>query len=289
MNDLIIKDNIKIEDLIYEIRGKQVMLDSDLAKLFQITTGNLNKAKSRNINRFPEDFCFRLTKAEYASLIFQNGISKIDGRIVNRGYPFAYTEEGVAMLSSILKTSIAEEMSIMIMRAFVAMRRFIKENNYNFRISNLETKYIEHDTKIDMILDKLSTKEEINHIFYEGQIYDAYDLFMKILSMSKKEIIIIDNYAGRELFNIIKDIKVKVKIYTKNIDNIAKAKYEEQYSNMEIITTDIFHDRFILIYNKTLYHSGASFKDIGKKCFGINKIEDTNVIKDLISRLEVIK
>ena len=136
--------------------------------------------------------------------------------------------------------------------------------------------------------NKLNTKESNNHIFYEGQIYDAYNLLIKTLSKSKKEIIIIDNYAGRELFNIIKDIDVKVKIYTENIDNTAKEKYEKQYNNLEIINTDIFHDRFIIIDNKVLYHSGASFKDLGKKCFAITKIDDTKIIKDLLERLKTI-
>ena len=172
------------------------------------------------------------------------------------------------------------------MDAFVAMKSIIHssliEQNY---INNL---VFEHDKDIKILketLDKLSTKEENNHIFYEGQIYDAYSLLMNILGKAKKEIIIIDNYAGKELFDIIKDIKVNIRVYTENIDNIAKKKYEQQYSNLTIINTNIFHDRFILIDNKILYHSGASFKDLGKKCFCITKMEDKQIIKDLINRL----
>ena len=289
MTDLIIKEDIKIENLIYEIRGKQVMLDRDLAKLYQITTGNLNKARSRNLDRFPEDFCFRLTKDEYENLIFQNGISKYDRRTFNKGFPIVYTEEGVAMLSSVIKNKIATTINIKIMRAFVIMKRYFKVNdNQNNRISNIETKVLEHDNKINLILDKLNSKEEVNHIFYDGEIYDAYSILIDILSTSKEEIIIIDNYAGKKLFDIIRNIIVNTKVYTNNIDTISKDKYEKQYSNLEIINTDIFHDRFILIDRKVLYHSGASFKDLGKKCFAINKIEDINIINNLLDRLEEI-
>jgi len=190
------------------------------------------------------------------------------------------------MLSAILKTDIAEEISIKIMDAFIVMKKIINT-------SLIEQKYInklvlEHDSKIDLILDKLNTNEEINHIFYEGQIYDAYSLLIDILSKAKKEIIIIDNYAGKKLFDIIKNINVKVKIYTENIDNISKVKYEKQYSNIEIINTNIFHDRFIIIDNKELYNIGSSLKDIGKKCSSVNKIEDTVIISELIDRLKLI-
>ena len=202
-----------------------------------------------------------------------------------RYLPSAFTEYGIIMLSSLLKSDIAIETNKLVIKAFVTMRKYLKKINYDNRISNIETKIIEHDNKIDLILDKLSTKEENSHIFYEGQIYDAYSLLMNILGKAKKEIIIIDNYAGKELFDIIKDIKVNIKVYTENIDNIAKKKYEQQYSNLTIINTNIFHDRFILIDNKILYHSGASFKDLGKKCFCITKMEDKQIIKDLINRL----
>ncbi len=199
--------------------------------------------------------------------------------------PSAFTEYGIIMLSSLLKSDIAIETNKLVIKAFVTMRKYLKEINYNNRISNIETKIIEHDNKIDLILDKLSTKEENNYIFYEGEIYDAYSLLMNILGKAKKEIIIIDNYAGKELFDIIKDIKVNIKVYTENIDNIAKKKYEQQYSNLTIINTNIFHNRFILIDNKILYHSGASFKDLGKKYFCITKMEDSDIINNLSNKL----
>lgn len=297
MNEIIVKDNIKIENLIYEIRGKQVMLDSDLAMLYGCKNGtkSLNLAVKRHINRFPERFMFQLTKEEYSSIYSRFQFETLNKNNQKQGLnikylPYVFTEQGVAMLSAILKTDVAEEISIKIMDAFVAMKNIINT-------SLIEQKYInslvlEHDNEIRLLqesFNKLSTKEKINHIFYNGQIYDAYSLLIDILNKAKKEIIIIDNYAGKELFDITKDIKVNIKIYTKNIDEISKKKYMQEYSNIEIITTDIFHDRFIILDNKELYNLGSSLKDIGEKCTSINRIEDSTILKELISRLTKIK
>ncbi len=297
MNEIIVKDNIKIENLIYEIRGKQVMLDSDLAMLYGCKNGtkSLNLAVKRHINRFPERFMFQLTKEEYSSIYSRFQFETLNKNNQKQGLnikylPYVFTEQGVAMLSAILKTDVAEEISIKIMDAFVAMKNIINT-------SLIEQKYInslvlEHDNEIRLLqesFNKLSTKEKINHIFYNGQIYDAYSLLIDILNKAKKEIIIIDNYAGKELFDITKDIKVNIKIYTKNIDEISKKKYMQEYSNIEIITTDIFHDRFIILDNKELYNLGSSLKDIGKKCTSINRIEDSTILKELISRLNKIE
>ena len=294
MNEIIVKDDIKIENLIYEVRGKQVMLDSDLARLYGCKNGtkSLNLAVKRHINRFPERFMFQLTQEQYYNILrFQNETLELEQGKYSKYLPYVFTEQGVAMLATILKTDVAEEVSIRIMDAFVAMRKYLGINSYNDRISNLEIKYISLDNNVRLIqksLDKLGSKEENNHIFFDNQIYDAYSLLMDIISKAKNEIIIIDNYAGRKLFDIIKDIKVNIKVYTQNIDDIAKEKYELQYNNLTIITTDIFHDRFIMIDKKVLYHCGASFKDLGKKCFCISVIEDKQIIKDLIIRLQKV-
>ena len=274
----IINKGISINDLIYNIRGKLVMLDADLAKLYQCINGTkeINQAVKRNIERFPEDFVFRLTKVEYDSVLRSQFVTlELQRGKFSKYLPYAFTEQGVAMLSAILKTNVASQVSVKIMRAFVEMKKYIATNNFSNRISNLETKTIEHDNKINLILDKLSTKEVNNHIFYEGQIYDAYSLLINILNQSKKEIIIIDNYASKELFDIIKDIN-------KNIDEVLIKKYKKQYNNINIIKSDIFHDRFIIIDNEILYHSGASFKDLGNKCFAINKIIDKDILNKLL-------
>ena len=296
MNNVIVKNDVKIENMIYEIRGKQVMLDSDLARLYGCKNGtkSLNLAVKRHINRFPERFMFQLTKEEYSSIYSRFQFETLNKNNQKQGLnikylPYVFTEQGVAMLSAILKTDVAEEISIKIMDAFVAMKKIINASLIEQKYFNeLTIKNTEDIKLLQESFNKLNTKESNNHIFYEGQIYDSYSLLIDILSKARKEIIIIDNYAGRELFNIIKDIKVNIKVYTENIDNTAKEKYEKQYSNLSIFTTDIFHDRFIIIDNKVLYHSGASFKDLGKKCFAITKIDDTKIIKDLLERLKTI-
>ena len=289
MNKIVVSDNIKIENMIYEIRGKNVMLDSDLAMLFGYETKQLNRQVLRNINRFPENYCFQITDTEYISLRCQNGTLK-NGRGEHRKYlPYVFTEYGITMLAGILKSELAIKMSLRIVDIFITMKNYINTSLIEQKYFNeLTIKNTEDIKLLQESFDKLNTKESNNHIFYEGQIYDAYSLLIDILSKVKKEIIIIDNYAGKKLFDIIKNIDVKVKIYTENIDNISKEKYEKQYNNLEIINTHIFHDRFIIIDNKELYHSGASFKDLGKKCFAITKIEDNSILKELLNKLKKI-
>lgn len=284
MNNIVVSDNIKIENMIYEIRGKKVMLDSDLAKLYNVETKRINEAVKNNIEKFPERYCFKLSDNESDNLlveIFDQKIEKRGGKYKN---PRVFTEQGVYMLATILKSKEATKITIAIMDAFVVMKNII--NTSLIKQKYINKLVLEHDSKINLILDKLTPKESNNHIFYEGQIYDAYSLLIDILSKTKKEIIVIDNHAGKKLFDIIRNINVKVKIYTENIDNISKEKYEKQYSNIEIINTNIFHDRFVIIDNKVLYHSGASFKDLGKKCFAITKIVDNNILEELLDKLK---
>ncbi len=284
MTDLIMKDNIKIEDLIYEVRGKQVMLDSDLAKIYEYTTFNLNKAVTRNIDKFPFEYMFVLTNDEYKNLIFQNGISNNNhgGR---RTLPRVFAEKGILMLATILKSEKAVSVSIDIINTFVLMKRYITFGNYNKRISTVETKLLEHDTKIDLILDKLDNTVN-NHIFFEGQIYDAYSLMMDILGKAREEIIIIDNYAGKKLFDLLRDIKVGIKIYSKNFDLELIKKYNSQYSNISTFIHNGFHDRFIILDKSILYHCGSSFKDLGIKCFAINKVDHPFLLENILSYLK---
>ena len=282
MNEIIELGTLNIEDMIYEIRGKQVMLDSDLAKLYNVETKRINEAVKNNPNKFPERFCFRITESDFISLKSKISTSKGGSR---KGHN-VFTEQGIAMLSTILKSKVATETSIRIMDAFVYMRKYISNNL-------IEQKYInkmvfDHDNEIKLLQEsfsKLEEKEKINHIFYEGQIYDAYSLLMDILSKAKNEIIIIDNYAGKELLDIIKDIKQNIKIVSSNIDSTLKKKYESQYSNVTFINNNTFHDRFIIIDRKELYNSGASFKDLGKKCFSLNKIEDKEILSNIIKKI----
>ena len=287
MNNIVVSNNIKIENMIYEIRGKKVMLDSDLAKLYNVETKRINEAVKNNIEKFPERYCFKLSDNESDNLlveIFDQKIEKRGGKYKN---PRVFTEQGVYMLATILKSKEATKITIAIMDAFIVMKKIINTSLIEQKYFNeLTIKNTEDIKLLQESFDKLNIKESNNHIFYEGQIYDAYSLLIDILSKAKKEIIIIDNYAGKKLFDIIRNINVKVKIYTENIDNISKEKYEKQYSNIEIINTNIFHDRFIIIDNKVLYHSGASFKDLGKKCFAITKIVDNNILEELLDKLK---
>ena len=280
-----LKEDLSIENMIYEIRGRKVIFDRDLAKLYNVETRVLNQKVKRNIDRFPEEFCFQLDRLEFKKWISQFVISN-DEKMSLRKLPYVFTEQGVAMLSAIIKSDIAVKTSIQIMNAFVKLRKYVSNEL-------IEQKYInkmvfDHDNEIKLLQEsfsKLEEKETVNHIFYEGQIYDAYSLLMDILSKAKNEIIIIDNYAGKELLDIIKDISVDIKIVSSNIDSTLKKKYESQYSNVTFINNNTFHDRFIIIDRKELYNSGASFKDLGKKCFSLNKIEDKEILSNIIKKI----
>ena len=290
MNEIIEKD--KVENLIYEIRGKQVMLDSDLANLYECANGtkDINKAVKRNIERFPDDFYFQLTQEEYENLKFQNGTSKLIKHGGVRKIPYVFTEQGVAMLSSVLKTKIAAEVSVRIMRAFVKMRHYI--NNNENRLSNVEMKVIEHDKNIRLLqesFDKLSEKRKKSEIYFKGQIYDAYSKIIDIFNETKQELIIIDTYADKKLLDIIKELNFNVIIITKKNNLLSKEsieKYNEQYNNLKVIYDNTFHDRYFIIDNKTVYHCGTSINRIGYKTFSINSIDDKEVIYPLINKIK---
>ena len=290
MNELIIKDNIRIEDLIYEVRGKQVMLDKDVAFLYNVETKRVNEVIKRNINRFPDSFCFKLTKEELEGLSLRSQIATLNksGNYTGMHYkylPYALTEQGVMMLSGLLRSDIAVKVNIKIIEAFVAMRKYIASNNYENRISNIETKLIDHDNKFDLVFDKLDNTVN-NHIFFDGQIYDAYSLMMDILGEAREEIIIIDSYAGKKLFDLLRDIKVNIKVYSKNFDLELIKKYNSQYSNISTFIHNGFHDRFIILDKNILYHCGSSFKDLGIKCFAINRIESSEILNNLLDKIK---
>ena len=276
-----IVEEIKIENMIYEIRGKQVMLDSDLAKLYGCINGtkDINRAVKRNIDRFPNNFYFQLTLEECNNLWFQNGTANRKTRTL----PHVFTEQGVAMLSSILRTTVAVKTSIKIMNTFVEMRKYFTKS--------IEQKYINElvlkDSKRIDILEKTLNQfeEKNNHIFYEGQIYDAYSLLIDILNKAEKEIIIIDNYVDKTILDITCLLDKNVTIITNKYNKTDYQKYQKQYENLEIIINNKFHDRFIILDKKILYHSGASFKDLGNKCFAINRIEDENILKELMENI----
>ena len=282
-----LKEELNIENMIYEIRGKQVMLDSDLAKLYECKNGtkDINKADKRNIERFPKNFYFQITEEEMKKLWFQSGTAN---KMI-RSLPYVFTEQGIAMLSSVLHTQIAISQSIRIMDAFVKMRKIISSNLIEQKyINELVIKDNERINLLEESFSKLEEKEKINHIFYEGQIYDAYSLLIDIFKGAKEEIIIIDNYADKSILDMITNLNVKVIIVTKKFNllkDIDIKKYNRQYNNLKVIYSDKFHDRFIILDKKVLYHSGASYKDLGNKCFGITKMEDKEYLKTIIKNI----
>ncbi|OUQ24219.1 ORF6N domain-containing protein [Massilimicrobiota sp. An134] len=289
-----------IEKLIYVIRDKQVMIDSDLAMLYQVETGALNRAVKRNIKRFPDDFRFQLTVEEYENLKCQIGISSLNenGYGGRRTLPYVFTEQGISMLASVLHSDIAINVSIGIMRAFVEMRRFIANNALLFeRISNVELKQLEYqkqtDEKLEQIFEYISEHEEASQkIFFDGQIYDAFSLIVSLIQKAEKEITLIDGYVDVGTLNLLakKNEGVSVTVYTHQrtrLSNIDVANFNAQYPALEVKYTSVFHDRFLILDGKTAYHIGASLKDAGKKTFGITLINDESITKDILQRLEL--
>ena len=280
-----LKEELNIENMIYEIRGKQVMLDSDLAKLYNVETKRINEAVKNNPDKFPGRFYFRINENEFLSLKSKFSTSKGGSR---KGHN-VFTEQGIAMLSTILKSKVAVETSIRIMDAFVKMRKIISSNLIEQKyINELVIKDNERINLLEESFSKLEEKEKINHIFYEGQIYDAYSLLIDIFKEAKKEMIIIDNYADKSILDMITNLNVKVTIVTRKFNllkDIDIKKYNRQYHNLKVIYSDKFHDRFIIIDRKKLYHSGASYKDLGNKCFAITKIEDKEYLETILKNI----
>ncbi len=290
-----------IKSLIYVIRNQQVMLDSDLAMLYQVETKRLNEAVKRNISRFPEKFRFQLTKDECENLKSQIATSSSD---INNGYggrrklPFVFTEQGIAMLSAVLRSDVAIRVSIRIMETFVEMRKYMANTSLLYeRLNAMEvrqTNYqLETDERFEKVFEYISEHEESSQkIFFDGQIYDAFSLLVRLIGTADKEITLIDGYVGVETLNLLikKKSDVPVTIYTQRRTMLSKTDVENfnaQYPTLKIKYTKAFHDRFLILDRMTAYHIGASLKDAGKKCFGINLIQDVSIVKDILQRLEL--
>lgn len=289
--------NADIRSLVYVIRGQQVILDSDLAALYQVETKNFNKAVGRNIERFPEDFRFQLTKEEFDDLRFQIGTSNDRGG--RRYLPYAFTEQGISMLASVLHSDVAVQASIKIMRAFAEMRRFISNNALLFeQISSIELKQLEYQKSTNERFDRVfqyidNHAESEQKIFFDGQIYDAFSLLVSIIQKASKEIILIDGYVDVDTLDLLAKKKsgVNVRCYTFSNTTLSKqdiSKFNAQYAMLTVKKTSVFHDRFLLLDGKTSYHIGASLKDAGKKCFGISLLTDPDMVKELLNRLKTV-
>jgi len=256
------------------------MLDSDLSELYGVEIRTLNQAVKRNKERFPEDFMFKLTKEEYEPLRSQFVTLK-NGRGKHRKYlPYVFTEQGVAMLSAVLRSKTAVEVSIKIMKAFVAMRKFLINNSHIFaRLEKAEYKLIEHDKKLEIVFEALESKEQIPEqgIFFDGQIFDAYRFVSDLIRSAKKSLILIDNYIDDSVLTLFTKRKVNVKAFifvskiTKEI-RLDIEKHNKQYPPIEIRKIKNIHDRFLIMDDQDVYHLGASLKDLGKKLFAFSKM-----------------
>jgi len=320
---------MEVNNLIYTIRGIQIMLDSDLAELFEVETKVFNQAVKRNINRFPDNFRFQLTKDEYDYLrsqfvasrsidlrsqfvtlkndsrsdennkdIKSQNVTINDNRGKHRKYlPYVFTEHGVAMLTGVIRSAVAIDMSIKIMTAFVEMRKFISSNALLIdRIDSIETRQLlfqnESTEKFNQLFNALQ-KESINkkeNIFFDGQIYDAYSFVIELIEKAKTDIVLIDNYLDKSVLDMLskKQNNVKVHLITNPKTKLQKTdihKFNQQYPLLSIEYSDKIHDRFLLIDKTELYHIGASLKDLGKKMFAFSLMEDKELITNLLKRL----
>jgi hypothetical protein len=314
MNELTASIDETIKTKIYTIRGLQVMLDRDLAELYDVEAKRLNEQVKRNSDRFPLNFMFQLTEEEHQNLMFQNGTSSLrsqnvtldtqdslrsqnatleNGRGKHRKYlPYVFTEQGVAMLSAVLRSHSAVQMSIHIINAFVEMRKFISNNALIFqRLDSLEQKQFKTDDKVEAILNAIEDKsiKPKQGIFYDGQVYDAYVFISDLIKSADESIVLIDNYIDDTVLTLLskREAKVKATIYTKNITKQLELdfqKHNAQYPTIELKKFDSSHDRFLIIDAKKVYHVGASLKDLGKKWFAFSKF-DVGAL-DILGRLK---
>ena len=270
------------QNMIYEIRGQLVMLDSDLASLYNCANGtkDINKAVNRNKDRFPNDFYFQLSEEKFINLKFHFGTSSLNSSHGGvRKLPYVFTEQGVAMLATVLKTPVADAVSMRIIDAFVYMRRYLSGEIG----SNMLVNHEERILKLEEQFNKFSSKR--NTIIYEGKIYDAYSVMLDIFNEAKGEIIIVDNYVNKELLDILREVDKKIIVISNNMNNELIKKYESQYDNTQFVSDNPFHDRYIILDRKEVYASGMSLKDVGKKYSYINKIEESIFINELTKRI----
>lgn len=289
MNEIVKDSEVIIENMIYEIRGRQVMLDSDLARLYEVETKRINEAVRNNPLKFPERFSWVLNKDE--EFILRSKISTSNNTRGGRRYNSrVFTEQGVMMLATILKSNIATEITIRIMDAFVLMKQYVSNNL-------IEQKYInnlvleDHD-KIKLLentLNKFEEKRKNHEIYFNGQIYDAYSKIYEIFTSAKKSLIIIDSYADNSVLDIVKRLKVPVTVITKKDSLLTKQdimKYNKQYNNLKVVYDNTFHDRYFILDNATVYHCGASINRIGYKTFSITLLGDKEVCNLLIDKIK---
>ena len=302
VNELLILNEESLKDYIYMIRGQKVMIDSDLAKIYGYTTKDFNRQVKNNIERFDDDFRFQLTDLECESILrCKNFTSSLNANYGGRRYnPYAFTESGIYMLMTVLKGEKAIRQSKILIRLFKSMKDYIISDN-NITQDYINNIVLKHDIKIDDIdnnikllqesFEKLEEKEMKEFLFFAGEVFNSYSKIIDIFNMSKNEIIIIDSYADIKLLDIIKDINRKVIIITRKNNLLRELdinKYNKQYSNLEVIYDNSFHDRYIILDRKLFYSVGTSFNYLGSKTFGINKIDETTYKNLLLNKINSI-
>ena len=292
------EEKCEIENLIFVIRGKQVMLDSDLARLYSVKTKRLNESVKRNLERFPDDFCFKLTKEDIQNLRSQIATSKPLIPENRRYLPYVFTEQGIAMLSAVLKSPAAVEISISIMNAFVNMRKYFSSVSFlSEKLGSLEAKQIQYqresERKFDEIFSFISAKAESQQkIFYEGEIFDAFSFLVSLVEQAEKSIVLIDNYVDVSgTLNILSKKKsgVQAIVFTSKNTKISKEdvkEFESQYPHLRVHCCSGFHDRFLILDDEKVFHVGASLKDAGRKCFAVMRITDPKTVKGLLDYIK---
>lgn len=294
-NEIAIISEEDIKNKIYIIRGKEVMLDSDLAKIYGYTTKDFNRQVKNNIERFDDDFRFQLTNKEIEYLSRCKNFTAMQTKGIRGGRtsnPYAFTEQGIYMLMTVLKGDRAIEQSKILIRLFKGMKDYLINNNLieqryiNSLVLKHDNKLLEYDSKFEDIFSKFDSENYLkNKLIFKNHIYDAYSFLIDLLKQAKDEIIIIDNYCDKEILDLICNIKINVIVISKNMNNELIKKYQNQYNNLTIKYDDSFHDRFIIIDKIKVYHLGSSLKDLGKKCSYISKIDDNdNLINFLYTK-----
>jgi hypothetical protein len=284
-----------IESKIFTFQGKQVMVDRDLAELYQVEVKRLNEQVKRNITRFPDDFRFQLSDTEKNELVAN--CDRFEMLKHSSSNPYVFTEQGVAMLSAVLRSEKAVLVSIQIMNAFVEMRKVLTHHRGLLqRVESIESKLQLNDQHFEKIFNALEQSKPTvkQDIFFKGQIFDAYIFVIDLIKKAQTELIIIDNYIDLNILEMISEKAkgVSVKILTQkplSLKQLDIEKFNAQYGSIEIRLSNDFHDRFLIIDKKTLYHIGASLKDLGKKCFAFSVIEDQNLLQNLITQLHAFQ
>lgn len=289
-NSMLNIDDQSIQNLIFTFRGKQVMIDRDLAELYQVQTKRLNEQVKRNVARFPIEFCFQLNEDEKNKLVAN--CDRFDGLKHSSSHPYVFTEQGIAMLSAVLRSDIAIRVSIKIINTFVMMRHFLNANALVLeRLDRVELKQLETDQQLDRVLNYISSNMEVKqNIFFDGQIFDAFSFIVEIVKKAKYKLILIDNYVDVSTLNILckKNSGVDVHIYTAGKGSLTDKDgeiFNTQYPKLSVKIMPNFHDRFLIIDDTEIYLLGASIKDAGKKSFGIVKIENKDITRGLIEKV----